>query len=147
MVHADLVGIGGQLSRMEVPIDEIVLTDVGSGGEGMTLSDLSGTIMKVIFAAIVSKGGALPGEIANELGNQLASLKDITSVGSVMVEDVLSNVTGAAGDMLKGAGADVPDALKGAGEDVQKAVDEGVGGILEGAGGLLGGNKEDDKPE
>jgi hypothetical protein len=147
MVHADMLGVGGQLTKLEVPIDEIVLTDVGSEGKGLTLRDLSGVIMKTIFAAIVSKGGALPGEIAAELSNQLASLKELTNVGSVLVEDALGNITGAAGSILKGAGGDVPDALKGASEDVQKAVDEGVGGLLKGAGGLLGGNKEEDKPE
>jgi len=145
-VHADLLPLGGQITRVDVPIDEIVLNDVGSDGSGMSLSDLSGVIMKTIFAAVISKGGALPGDIAAELGNGLAGLGDLSKFGIEIAGQALGGVTGAAGDVLKGAGDAAGGVLEGAG-DVGKAVDEGVGGLLKGAGGLLGGNKDQPKED
>jgi len=148
MVHADLVGVGGDLGKVEVPIDEIILNDVGSDGKGLSLSDLSGVIMKTIFAAIVANGAKFPGELVGELGNQLAQLGDLSKFGVEIAGQALGDITGAAGDVLKGAGDVTGNLLEGTG-DVGKAVDEGVGGLLKGAGGLLGGNKEaeEDKPE
>lgn len=142
MVHTDLVGIGGDLGKMEVPIDIIELNDVGSDGSGMTMRDLSGVIMKTIFAAIVANGAKLPGELVNELGGQLANLEGLGQFGVEIAGQALGNIGGAAGDVLKGV-------TEGTG-DVGKAVGDGVGGLLKGAGGLLGGNKEEDeekKPE
>jgi hypothetical protein len=150
MVHTDLVGIGGDLGKMEVPIDIIELHDVGSDGSGLTLRDLSGVIMKTIFAAIVANGSKFPGELVNELGGQLAQLGDLSKFGVEIAGQALGNIGGAAGDLLKGAGDATGGALEGAG-DIGEKIDEGVGGLLEGAGGLLGGNKdepeEEDAPE
>ena len=131
-VHADIVPLG----KFDFPIDEIVLTDVGSGGDGVKLAEVSGIIMKTLFAAIASRSGVLPGEIVDELKNRLASL-DLNEIGSVLVEDLEGHAT----EVLKGGDLDsIVDQATG---DLEKAVDEGVGELLKG----IGGSKEEDKPE
>ncbi len=141
-VHADLLPIGGQLTKTDLHIDEIVLTDVGSGGNGVKLSEVSTIVMKAIMAAIISKGGALPGELANELGSKMASLRGLAESGVSVAVDALGDITGGVGDALKGAG-NITNVLD-KDSDIGKAVDEGVGGLLKGAGGILGGNKDKD---
>src|SRR5262249_51919211 len=53
-VHVDLLPIGGDAAKLDVPIDEIKLTNVGSGTDGgMLMKDLVPTIVKAVLAAVV----------------------------------------------------------------------------------------------
>lgn len=83
-VSVDLIGGPGavsNLTRVNVPIDRIQLTDVGKTGTGVkgtgvTLGELSAIIVKAILAAAADKGGdIIPGGVLGELKGQLALLQ------------------------------------------------------------------------
>ena len=128
-VEVDLLPIGGQLNRVEVAIDEIRLTNLGS--EGVSMSQLTDVIIQAILAAVVQNATDLPTDLINDLGGGLAGL---TGLGFDATFKVGGEVTALAGDVL----GEVTKTVGGAGEDVGKE----IGKALEGLGGLLGGDKQ-----
>jgi len=109
------------LTRMEVPIEEVRMTGVGS--ESMTTAELANRVVKMILAAIVKNGGQLPADLVNELGGALAELGDI---GNMTVTETVQAV----GKVAEGLG-------KG-GDDTDKAIGDAVKGL----GGLFGEKKK-----
>lgn len=132
-VHVDLVGGPGAISdltRITIPIDQIKLTDVGKtgdgvGGTGVTLSELSGIIVKAILAAASEKGGGLiPAELLNDLKGKLAQFADLDKLKMDIVANtkgkveelgkkVIDDVKQKAEDAAKKAVEDATDKLKG----------------------------------
>jgi hypothetical protein len=134
-VNVHLEGIGPLGKKIDVPIDAIELNNVGSDtGKGVLLKDLSGVIVKAIFAAIVKNGGGLiPADIAGELTNGLAQLTDISKIADVeKLGELIKPLENLPADLGEKLGEDI----KGAGE----AVKEGIGGAI---GDLLGGKKDE----
>ena len=139
--HVDLLPIGGDATKVDVTVPEIILTDVGQGG--VPMSQLVNVITQAILTAIVKNGGGLiPGDILGELQGQLGQL---SSLGDVGVK-VLDNAGQIVGEFGKNAGD-----LGKAAEDVTKAANEAVEGAKKGAEdaadkikGLLGGDKKKD---
>ena len=128
-VEVDLLPIGGQLNRVEVAIDEIRLTNLGS--EGVSMSQLTDVIIQAILAAVVQNATDLPIDLINDLGGGLAGL---TGLGFDATFKVGGDVTALAGDVL----GEVTKTVGGAGE----YVGEEIGKAMEGLGGLLGGDKQ-----
>ncbi len=128
-VEVDLLPIGGQLNRVEVAIDEIRLTNLGS--EGVSMSQLTDVIIQAILAAVVQNATDLPTDLINDLGGGLAGL---TGLGFDATFKVGGEVTALAGDVL----GEVTKTVGGAGE----YVGEEIGKAMEGLGGLLGGDKQ-----
>lgn len=144
-VHTALLPIGGDLSKLDLEIDEITLNDVGSETEGgVVLSELSGVLIKAIFMAIVQKGGDLiPDDIVGGLQDGLAGLTSLGDLGvdlSIGSLEALGDIGGEIGkigeDITKGLGDGLGDVGEGAGKGLEDAA--------KGIGGLLGGNKEED---
>ncbi|MCH7848184.1 MAG: AsmA family protein [Planctomycetes bacterium] len=127
MVHVQLLPLGGDLTKLDVPIDEVRLHDVGSGTDGSVLmSELTSVIIKAVLAAIVQKGGGLiPSDILGDLGQGLGSLAEIG----------LDVATGL-GDRIKDAGGGLDEVTEGLGDAI-KSIGDGLGG-------LLGGDKKKD---
>ena len=127
MVHVQLLPLGGDLTKLDVPIDEVRLHDVGSGTDGSVLmSELTSVIIKAVLAAIVQKGGGLiPSDILGDLGQGLGSLAEIG----------LDAATGL-GDRIKDAGGGLDEVTEGLGDAI-KSIGDGLGG-------LLGGDKKKD---
>lgn len=127
MVHVQLLPLGGDLTKLDVPIDEVRLRNVGSGTDGSVLmSELTSVIIKAVLAAIVQKGGGLiPSDILGDLGQGLGSLAEMG----------LDAVTGL-GDRIKDAGGELDDITEGIGDAI-KSIGDGLGG-------LLGGDKKKD---
>ncbi|MCP3903063.1 MAG: hypothetical protein GY715_05440 [Planctomycetes bacterium] len=117
------------LANVNLPIDEIILEDVGSG-KGVPLGELANIIVKAIFAAVVERGGGIiPGDVLGELQGGLAQLKSLESMGIeriTEVQDRIKEQTGALQDIGKGL------------DDVGKE----AGKALEGVGNLFGGKKD-----
>jgi hypothetical protein len=118
-VEIDLFGVGGEVNRARVPIDEIRLTNVGAGG-GDT-AEITDVIIKAIMAAIMAKAADLPAELVNDLGGQLKGLESLADMGIDQSFDFGKQMGDAAGKA-------VDDATKGLGEEADKAV-KGLGGI------------------
>lgn len=128
MVHVEVLPLIGKATRVDVPIDEIRLTNIGTGADasnGVQMKELSGTIVKAVFAAIAKSGGGLiPADITKGLGEGLAGLKDVGDVGVKLAGETMKQVGKAAEDVTKAA----EDVTKGVG-DVGKSI-EGIGDIF-----------------
>lgn len=78
-VHADLIPIGGDASRITFRIPEIRLKNIGSDTDGgMVISELSGVLIQAIFMAVIEKGGELPGNMLKGLSAGLVGLGDLS---------------------------------------------------------------------
>jgi hypothetical protein len=82
-VHADMLPVGGQLTRVDLDIPEIRLRDIGSGTDnGVAMQEVTNVVLKAIFGAIVKKGGGLiPPDITASLGRNLESMEDLSRFG------------------------------------------------------------------
>jgi hypothetical protein len=120
-VRADLAIAGEKLSSVDLHIDEIDLENVGSDtGTGVITSQLMGTIVRAVLAAIVQQGArVLPEVMVKGLG---AGLKGLGNIGA----KVTVKVAGKAVDVIGSAG-------------------KALGGAIKGIGGLLGGDDDEEK--
>lgn len=130
-VHATLLPVGGAANTVDVDIPEIVLTNVGSGGQSVSMAELVNVIIKAVFATAVNLGGALPGEITEGLKGGLAELGSLGEMGVGVAANIGGQVIGVAGDATKMLGE--------VGEGAGKAVEDATKGLEEGVKGLFGG--------
>jgi hypothetical protein len=135
MVHTNLAPIGGEATMLDVPIDEIVLEDVGSENRGVVLAELTSVIVQAVLVAVVNKGVNLPLDLVKDLTAGLGELSDL--------EDLTEGAVTVAGEALMEVGKVGEEALKGAG-DVGEEVLKGAGEAVKGIGDLLGGQKKGD---
>ncbi len=142
-VHVDLVPVGGTLTQVDVPIDEIKLQDVGTGGKPVKLSDLTGVILKAVMNAAVQKGGDLiPDDIAGELTAGLSQLQDLGDQGiEVLLGD--GGVVKTVGKTAEELGQKADEAARQIGEGAEKIGDEAKK-IGEGIGDIFKKDKKDD---
>ncbi|MGI9013328.1 MAG: hypothetical protein ACR2GY_03670 [Phycisphaerales bacterium] len=117
VVHLDLMPELGSAAKIDLPIDEILLKDIGSESDrGVVLAELTDIIVKAILQVVVDKAGnLLPASVLGELQGQLAQLEDLSSLGIEMTSNVTAEI-----DKLR--------------EGLDEAIKEGLGGALEGAG-------------
>ncbi len=132
-VEADLVG-GGDLTKVRVPIKEIRLTDVGSGGgneRGVSMSELTGVLIEAILAAVVANAADLPADLAKDLGGMMKGLDGLTKEGIVATfttdEGVAKLLSGDPAKALQ----DATKGLEGQDKDIGKAI-EGLGDVFGG---------------
>lgn len=131
-VHVDLLGGPAVLSnatKLTVPIERIQLTDVGKtgtgvAGSGVTMSELSGIVVKAVLAAAAQKGGdIIPADVLSDLQGQLAAFGDL--------DKLKMNVTAAAKEKVE-------ELQKKAADEGKKALDEAADklkGLIPGGGG------------
>lgn len=114
-VHVDLLPVGGSLTRLDMPIDEIVLTDVGTETErGVVLRELSGVIIQSLFLAILDRGGdILPDDLLNDLGGALASVGEFANFKLEVAGETLGEIGKGTRDVLEGIGEGVGEGLRG----------------------------------
>lgn len=152
-VHVDLLPIGGELMKSEIPIDRIYLTDVGTDSDkGVVLGELSGVLLKAIMMAIVNKGGGLiPGDVIGDLSGQLANLQGLQDMGIGVVTgagEQAKALTKQGEALVKELGGAVDDAKKQV-EDAGKTLEdagEKAGEALDGITDIFGGGgKKEDK--
>ena len=115
-VHVD-TGIASQLTKLDVPIDQITLKDVGSGGKPVDAAELTSILIKAVLTAVAEKGkGIIPEDLLGDLQSQLAQLKSLESMG-VQLSGDLQKATEQAKekveDVKKEAEKTIEDAKKG----------------------------------
>ncbi|HRQ72472.1 MAG TPA: hypothetical protein PLU35_05535 [Phycisphaerales bacterium] len=135
--NVSMLPVGGTLTTVQVIVPEIVLTDVGSDGSGVTLGQAANIITKAVLASIAANAGnLLPTDLVNDLTSQLGQLESLQSLGVNFAADFgqgLQNITGSIGDAAKSL-----EDLKNIGEDATKQIEDAAKGI----GNLLGGKKD-----
>ncbi len=136
--HVQLLPLGGQLTEVTVPIDEVRLANIGSDSEsGVLLAQLVDTLLKALFMAVVQKGGDLiPQDVLGELNAGLANLESLKDVGVTLavgagqaISDVASQAAETAEQVTREAGKaaqDLGEKAKGATEEISK----GLGDLL-----------------
>jgi hypothetical protein len=130
------VNLTGYPMAKSVKVAPIRLTNVGSAGEPIDMAYLTGIIMRSIFQSMLAGGIELPSDLNGLLG---VGLQGLGGLGGVNVERL-----GEVGGKIGAASSRVSEQLPG---DAGKQVDDAAGKIQEGLGGLLGGQKKDDKKE
>ncbi len=113
-------------ASMPVKVDEIVLHDVGSGGN-MNMSEVAGVVVKASLASALSVGkDILPSDISGDLGKGLGGLQSLASQGV--------SVAGNLGQQIGNIGGGAAQAAEQAGKS-----------LTQGLGGLFGGSKTQPK--
>jgi hypothetical protein len=123
VLHVDMLG-GGDFTKVNVPIDEIRLKNVGSETRrGVLLSELSGVIIKAILAAAADKaGGIIPADITADLKSRLSQLQDLEQIADI--EKL--------GELLK-PGADLGKEVEQIGEKAKEDLGKAIGDLLGGS--------------
>ena len=151
VVHVQLNPIGGDLTKLDVPIDEVRLRNVGSDtDQSVLMSELASVIIKAVLAAIVQKGGDLiPADVLGDLGQGLAGLKSLTEMGVDVAATFGGEVQAIVGDFshlakpLESLGPELGGAAEGL-DEITEGIGDAIKNIGEGLGGLLGGDKKKD---
>ncbi|MCC6675515.1 MAG: hypothetical protein IT436_00090 [Phycisphaerales bacterium] len=90
VVHVDLIPVGGALTQVNVPIEEIQLKNVGTASKGLPAGELAKVIIKAVLAVATEKGaGIIPADVLGDLQSQLSRLGDLQSMG-IEVQSKLS---------------------------------------------------------
>lgn len=146
-VHAALspvqipVGGAGDLTKLDIVIPRIVLTDVGSGSQqGLPMRELATVIVKAVLSAVVEKAGnILPADLLNDLQGQLANLSSLQDLGIGMASDAVQQVGERLSEAVEGvtqqaekAAEDLKDAAGKAVDDAKREVERGIGNLLPG---------------
>ncbi len=139
-VSVDLLPIGGSLTRQDVTIPKIEMTNVGSDSDrGVLVADVAGIVIKAVLKSIIDSGIDLPGDMLKELSGGLANLGSVGQYGVAIVGDVGSKVQ----DLGKQVGQQVGEVGKDVGEAVGKTVEDVGKNVTEGIGGLFKGKQQD----
>lgn len=111
VVHVEVDLLLSGETKLDLPIDELRLENVGSDSDGgVLLSELTSVLMEQLMLEIVKRGGGLiPADMLDELGNGLSQLDAIAKVGIDVGIDVIEGV----GDVLKDVGKGIEDLLGG----------------------------------
>ncbi len=136
-VEVELAPGGTGLTRMQVPIDEVRLTDVGTGGGaryGVRLSELTGVIVQALLSAAAANAD-LPAALIKDLGGSLEGLESLAALGIDASfksgDEIISLVDEEAVKALKEA------------TDAGEGLADEIGKTIEGIGELFGGKKND----
>lgn len=111
-VTVDVLPIGGELTRIEIPIEEVRLTEVGS--ETLTTAEVTSRVIKMILAAVVKNGATLPADLVDDLGGALRGLADLGNIDISQIADI-AGATDQLGKEIENAGKSVDEVLKGLG--------------------------------
>lgn len=133
-VHVNLMPIGGDLTKLTVPIEELQLENVGSESDkGVVVAQVVNTLVKAILMAAIEKGGGvIPNEILGELNGAMQQLESLAAMGTtlaVSVEGTLKDLSSQVGDTAKALGEtakELGDTTKETGDKLK----ESLGGLL-----------------
>jgi hypothetical protein len=140
--HAQLLPIGGDATKVDVNVPELVLTDVGSGGKPLTTAELINLLTKSILASIISVGGnTLSPEMLNDLQGSLGSLSSLGDIGTQILDKSGASIGDLQGTLggLKGAAGDAAKGLQDTADKLKEEADKIGGGVKD----LLGGGNKD----
>jgi len=132
-VNIDLAPVPGglsELTKMEVKVPQIELTNLGKGdSQPMELAQVAATIVKAILAAVAENAGQLPGDLGAQLQSGLAQLQSLDSLGvelEAAAGKIIEDVQGQIDDAIDGARDQIDDGIK----DIGDRIGDGLDGAL-----------------
>lgn len=142
-VHVNMLPLGGELTKLDVKVDKVQLTNIGDGGAGpVEIAELVAIIVQAVLQAVADSAGAqLPGELLTSLSGKLGELSKLQDLGIGAVAEVGGQVQQLTGS-LQGTLEEVGKIGEGL-DDAAKKAEEAAKKLQEGVGGLLGGGKKD----
>ena len=148
-VNLQLLHIKGKFGTAPIPLDTIVLTDLGSDKE-LKVAELTGIILKALVNGIMKSGkGIIPQEILGPLGDTLKKLGDVTGqilkeVGKVLEEG--GKVLEEGGKVLEEGGKATEKIIEGGGKVLEEGA-KGTGDLIKGIGDIFIPNNKDKEKE
>ena len=134
-VNLQLLHIKGKFGTAPIPLDTIVLTDLGSDKE-LKVAELTGIILKALVNGIMKSGkGIIPQEILGPLGDTLKKLGDVT--GQILKEG---------GKVLEEGGKATEKIIEGGGKVLEEGA-KGTGDLIKGIGDIFIPNNKDKEKE
>jgi len=131
-INANLLPLGGELATTKLVIPEILLKDVGSAGNPVSLAELTNIITQAVLASAAEFGGGIiPEEILGDLKTNLDGLNALAENG---VEILTTEVDKA-----------LDEAQKQLDEKAEELQDKAKDAVNKGLNDLLGGNKDKKK--
>jgi hypothetical protein len=116
--HVNLVPRGGDLTRLDLTVPEIVVEDLASD---MTLPQLCALVVKVVIRAAIQAGqGVVPGELLADLRGRMDGLSD---VAHQRLGAELEELEGGLREQAKKLGPEAEKALERAGDELGEALD------------------------
>lgn len=136
-VNLDLLPAGGELTNTHVKLDEVILNNIGTASNGVTVSEATAIIVKALMSVIAETAGDLfPAELLTDLQSQLASLDTLgaglTTAISGDIQKLGEDLTNQAQDAIDDAATKAKDAVDNAAEDLEEKAREGIGNLLPG---------------
>jgi len=123
-IHAQLTAIGGDLTAVDVDLDEIILTNVGSPS-GVNSGELINIVIKAVLSAVTNKAGdILPADMLGDLESGLAQLESLGELGvGVATEGVaiIGDITDEAGKAIEDAAQEGQKVIDDAGKEIGRA--------------------------
>lgn len=114
----DLVPAGGDLTKLDFAVPEIVVADLASD---MTLAQLSALVVKVVIRGAIQAGeGIVPAELLADLRGRMDGLRD---VARGRIERELGALEGGLREQAKKLGPEAEKALEKAGDELNQALD------------------------
>ena len=125
-VTVDLLDSPVPLGSIVVPIERIHLTDLGTAGKGLPMSDIVAIVVRAVLATAAENGnGLIPADMLGDLQGQLAMLGDLSQLG-VKLEAVVAK------ELVDKAKAEADKALNKVQDEVGKQIDKGIKDIFGG---------------
>lgn len=134
-ISVDLIGGPADLTKVNIPIDEIKLTNVGKtgtgvGGTGVTMSQLASIIVQAVLAAAADKGGGLlPADLLGDLQGGLAGLGNLDNLGMSVAAKAQGTIEKVGGDAVKKVTDKIGGEAGKAVEDATKKVTDLIPGM------------------
>jgi hypothetical protein len=128
-VEIELLPVGGELTRTTVPLERIRLTHIGAEEGGARMGELSGVVVQALLGATLRKAGALPQQLAGELGKGLQGVGRIAGGSLEVGGETLGGIADVTGELAEGAAKTIGGAAEKAGKALEK-LGEGIGEAL-----------------
>ena len=130
-VQADLLPIGGKLTRIPIKIEAIELENVGADSDReVMMSELMGLLTHAILNGIVQKTGDLiPSDILGDLAHGLAAVEGLADLSVKVVGDITQGVAAEVGQITGEITKGVSNVTESVGKTLPKGISEGVKGI------------------
>jgi hypothetical protein len=104
-VNVSVILVGGEATRVDLEIPEIVLRDVGTDDNGLSIGGIIDVVTTSLLAAILHQGAdVLPNAVLEGLGTGLNAIGDAGSFGMTIAGEAFTGIGELLDSVLEGLG-------------------------------------------